>query len=1719
MNMRKRVFCLIMTVILAVNIGAAYADDAQILSADQLAEAWAITGLDDNAAAYREGMAFSGQMNASQMAQWLDEMLKDEMTALQHIHSQMETALAEMKTDNPDQYASLTSGNNETHYRQLQEKYNQAENLRQRIRWCRDMLQQKSSVIAPRKSIIGNSEYSRSEQLTASREIEEALDTIREIRSELAQNADTWMQNAKNWYAAMTGGPSANGLGEEAFSAWVDAVVAADTKAPLNGSVAADSLHDRTSSGVLSNRLAPRTSILGDASETVTVTVVDKESICFVVTNDEDGTPLADATVTVTDMDNPTFSETLKTAETGAVITNANKYTPDEYANLNLLIQVDLDGHRSFLTENVQMQKGESLTNTMTQDDGQPYVYSASFNSHDILKSQYSAFFSKKNDKSFPIRVVTDRACDITLIYTGADGQEHRVTLSASPCSGDTPEYRGKYEAVFQDTWKSIIKPESTVSVSLKTADGKTSDQPLMLKLVASFRDEPLTSLGDFLGEFAKIGAAGVEIPGKYFGPLGGMSLNAQLPWEKYFTIRASGNIDGSFVLLMGGEFSKLQNIIDGLLDNWKSSDQKELDTRMNDVEEEGFARQNAMDNEITSMMNDSQSKKHPLLSSFTADLTLFALFTGEYQKAGDDSEFVGRASIGAMLTFGFNLKYYFFSPPPIYLDLSVTASLSVGFCFTFEKHKDEGKTVQFHFDGYSSGLSISLRITVTLGVSLGIKGVFTATIGGYFFIALSVNFTMDENKKIHTDFYIDLGGGIFVEVTFLWFQWHWNIYDSGAIRIYPKPDSAQNGSNELPWYPDVLASEAANGDAPEEKAHTLTPDSYDALELQVKTEIDSLSVGSANIRFAKINGDTWMFYLTAESADKPTQLAARNMRTGTTRTLSEGTKSVYSFDVQTQKPRQEIPREINDYWADHDFAAVAWASASGFTEKETGKEGKTVKVPNDTELFCFVFTTENGDTIIRDLPAKGDNKIQAAYSAVTDCPLGNIQIGIDQPDSENDDYLHCTVLADDAIGDKAGADVIEMLACYVAFFKHETSSVLRAFLNQTPGSNPAVSQALVSDTTPVNSRDEGLQLQTVYTLRNGQLDRTDHSLKNDKQYSCRIGNDQVEFFAGYVDDEYSNRPTIFFLESEKDKEDPGAEGKTALIRHLHASQFEFDYIDVDSNSFTYKAWQTDVDLDVTVPASSFQVQKINGAIYLYWLETAQKEKDTDPDIYQLRGVVYDLVNMVASDDFVLAQFTDTTGGRPAHVFLGSDGKGYYTRWTGKEGENTATVLSFPFRTVAHADLRGMTCEQNVVHAGTDLDMNISVVNDGNMNIDALDLEVVLTDDDGNVIKNPDGTDMIVETLHADFVNPEKSTRTVNGDASSDTKGAHAIYRTDEPAQEPVQSRFNVSEHIWYYQGYVIGYNPYDMGTKTTAHTSPYLLPAQKISLVAAVHIPADWKDTKHITLRLASPRQTASNQSGLATPASDHSILLNHNIHDLDMDHRLYTGPGGEEYLAITIYNHSETGENLCLTANMVLDDDPVPIPINLPYTPEYTASGMTHTITMPVSALLNGRKANKVEIELTAGGITESSRINNRIIFHPSALNPLVIIEQPTNITVKERESARFSVTAAGGTAPYAYQWQIYKGEKLGWQDLNGETDATLTILKTQVSQTGSLYRCVVTDRAMNRVESGSALLTVQKDVPQTGDRENILLDLLMIILPLLAAAIFLRKNRRTY
>lgn len=92
------------------------------------------------------------------------------------------------------------------------------------------------------------------------------------------------------------------------------------------------------------------------------------------------------------------------------------------------------------------------------------------------------------------------------------------------------------------------------------------------------------------------------------------------------------------------------------------------------------------------------------------------------------------------------------------------------------------------------------------------------------------------------------------------------------------------------------------------------------------------------------------------------------------------------------------------------------------------------------------------------------------------------------------------------------------------------------------------------------------------------------------------------------------------------------------------------------------------------------------------------------------------------------------------------------------------------------------------------------------------------------------------------------------------------------------------------------------------------------------------------------------------------------------------------------------------------------------------------------------------------------------------------LVIKTQPTSKTVVEGANTSFTVSVTGvATADLSYQWQENDG--LGWSNITGATNKTLSLTAVTLDQDGYEYRVVVSgvDAANSPITSSAATLTV--------------------------------------
>lgn len=265
----------------------------------------------------------------------------------------------------------------------------------------------------------------------------------------------------------------------------------------------------------------------------------------------------------------------------------------------------------------------------------------------------------------------------------------------------------------------------------------------------------------------------------------------------------------------------------------------------------------------------------------------------------------------------------------------------------------------------------------------------------------------------------------------------------------------------------------------------------------------------------------------------------------------------------------------------------------------------------------------------------------------------------------------------------------------------------------------------------------------------------------------------------------------------------------------------------------------------------------------------------------------------------------------------------------------------------------------------------------------------------------------------------------------------------------------------------------------------------------------------------------TAANavRSGIIANAVEASedIALGVANQDVEVDHRVYGDSEGNDMLDIIISNYTATQDNFKLTCAVYLDQEEEPYYVNLPYYARALADRRTHTITMPVRALLPENDAHyQARVVISAIDRQESAFANNEFTIHLDGGGALHIVEQPQDQTVQEGEDVSFEVEVAGGTKPYSYQWQVWDEKHQKWVDLPGFTGPTLSRKNIEKKWDGCRFRCVITDANGDQVITNEVTLTVRDKVP-TGDSSNLPLYLAVAMVALILLWIVRKRMRR--
>lgn len=224
---------------------------------------------------------------------------------------------------------------------------------------------------------------------------------------------------------------------------------------------------------------------------------------------------------------------------------------------------------------------------------------------------------------------------------------------------------------------------------------------------------------------------------------------------------------------------------------------------------------------------------------------------------------------------------------------------------------------------------------------------------------------------------------------------------------------------------------------------------------------------------------------------------------------------------------------------------------------------------------------------------------------------------------------------------------------------------------------------------------------------------------------------------------------------------------------------------------------------DVVLPAADFDIRTLGTVPYLYWVATAQKKQDSDPDVWRVWAMPYDSLTNSLGSPAVFSEFT-----LPTLTYISFDSDLVPTLYhvdnptlhnvmltgTGTSYVNAAlsdmesipeedrpkrtpySVCSIPELLKPSANMITAVPKELLVKAGSFDDFMLGVMNDGSMAIASLDLAMYEVTDSGD--------ENLVETAHIDALDPTKNAVTM-ADGTLVQSGESAGYRNEDYDKPP----------------------------------------------------------------------------------------------------------------------------------------------------------------------------------------------------------------------------------------------------------------------------------------------------------------------------------------------
>ena len=1444
---------------------------------------------------YHNGMEPEETWDAQTLIDWLDDKLNKEFYNVVSVFSRADSLLERMQADDPASYAEFTSGEFAGYEDMLRQFMFDTEVIEESAHFLRDRLGDYIALIENTAETLANRSGSlfETEQLRLSQRVREATDALADLRGQVLDFSRQERRELQICQSVI------DGETEPEFSRWLHTLLTS-VDDPQTVNVSANQVRVAGNDTRLS-RLGAGGSVLGNADPgDVYITVINKNEFALEF-HGVDGVPLAGVRATVKDYNNPdTVIEGVSAEKTGNIVFDATKFVNDYDYGMELIIEVDASaaGYRGFYIPWALVTQGTPivyqltpLTGPVTEGEAvqtnaegsvKPYAYSCTFNNFDILYDDKKTEISPVNDAqiSFVLEIVHakgERPVNPTLHYKAYDYDNLttrwvEMKPTQDPVRDSDTHTRYVYTADFKRCLATGLITEDSPYFTIRETGERINTKltPIRAKVDQPIYtgQEPINPMTSVLG-----GGFGFD----FNIPVIGGKFGVNLPFEENLPKVFYDPV--GYVTVSWGSSLVPQSATEKF--SWKNTEAEHYDKAMKQYEHAISVTQKK---QATGKASNVYKGILPREGQARMKLDFGAFVAGSGKFEEDGSKTLGAFSFMAGLNVVFTQEYtqlITIGPVPLYIGyvFSLSAGIGVdGFHVTFKVDKD-GKPYDPHFKPLKN-ITITIRISLTATLGFGIKGLASAWVSamGMINIILALNLDSPATFTVTLQVIVSVGFEIF------WIKYSRTAWDSPMYQVYPNGSNANAAEGLFAAY----ANDDAGDDpkAPQVDIVGTEPARYPAMA--PAAEVIDTNYPGTDIRAVNYKDSDIIFYIERPTTycklgieDKTHGVAVRLGwyidRPFYDQHLSCDDYKVCSYDV------------YNDGKYLHLIAVLA---------RSIDKDGKPI--PGGTEqnpniIVCYLEFDDIGMPFISD-PLKVKKVLLYPWIPTVDNFLSPIcghpkidwagESGMGQVEvygslfGQNDyeelsQYNLFYILPDknvmqirgDALIHNDYGDVDRLWGFY-SYKRVQLHSNMRSMNLDFDGTEINPGYPKVPGFVALEVQDYGQQpchivLHDYYMNHKWKTNPMEQ--REDKvlfgSYLCANAIDLVEgnissfeLLQQLTPDGKNFSQTIFYLDQETVGDRVENRLKSIYVAPKTITNTSEEAVYRGDVSITYK------DYDLSIPATEFHAVSIGASQYLYWLSTAPKEKDSDPDVWRINGVYYDSSTNSFSDELVIAEFTlpdvDYNGQKykavPQEITLTDKKVGYITVKpdTGEQDQNIpeATLYKFDITLATSMKLQKAAMIETTALQGDFLRTQFTALNDGNMGIGSFDVDAMLLDKNGNEIEK-------VETLHAGLLIPAHSyTKLFHGGEKTVATGEQAIYRDKDFQYSPRRQDWTVKETAvtTYFDKKIWSSNHNkDVGSSSSYVSTNVLVPGSMGCFVGNIKVPDDWHGNYDLRLKL----------------------------------------------------------------------------------------------------------------------------------------------------------------------------------------------------------------------------------------------------------------------------